>query len=159
MILDNLLTFGTDMDASQAAGTFNFTNVVDLSAVRDVGNGQPLYLVLLCTGGADGIITGGSAGTIRFQLVSDSTSSIATDGTASVHLRTKEYVTDDSALNEVKLGDVFFCGAIPLDGKEPYERYLGVQLVVTTTTTTEGTVSAFLTIDPHGYKAYPDANN
>lgn len=160
MILDTLTTFAVDMDASQAAGTFNFTDVIDLGVDgRDIGNGQPVYLVLVCTGGADGIITGGAAGTIRFQLVSDATGTIATNGTQSVHLQTKEYVTDDAALNEIKNGDVFFVGAIPTGGNEPYERFLALQLVVSTTTTTEGTVSAFLTLDPTGWKSYPDATN
>jgi len=159
MILDTLGTFAVDMDASQAAGTFNFTDVIDLGTARDIGNGQPVYLVLVCTGGADGIITGGAAGTISFQLVSDATGTIQTDGTQSVHLKTKDYVTDDSSLNEIKNGDVFFVGALPTGGNEPYERFLALQLVVATTTTTEGTVSAFLTHDPTGWTSYPDATN
>lgn len=160
MILDNELTFGEDVDVSQAAGTYNFTNVVDLSVARDVGNGQPLYLVLICTGGTDGIITGGSAGTITFQLVSDSTTTIATNGTQSVHLQTKDFVTDGNDANEIDNGEVIWVVPLPLEYvDEAYERYLGVQAVVATTTTTEGTVSAFLTLDPHGWKSYADANN
>lgn len=157
-VIDKLLTFGTDESVAHAAGTVNFTNIIDLETARDVGNGQPLYLVLLCTGGTSGIITGGSAGTIAFQLVSDSTTTIATDGTQSIHLKTKAYVTDDSALNEIDQGKVIFVGAIPVDGQEPYERYLALQYVVATTTTTEGTVTAYLSIDPPTvWKSYPDA--
>src|SRR5262245_18033849 len=145
MIYDKLLTFATDMDCSQIAGTFNFTDVIDSSVVRDLGNGQPVYLVCVCTGGSSGIITGGSAGTIQFALVSDSTSSIATDGSASVHMLSKAFVTDDAALNETDLGNVFWVQALPTNGVEPYERYIGLQLIVATTTTTEGTVTVFLT--------------
>jgi hypothetical protein len=68
----------------------------------------------------------------------------------------KEFVTDDAALNEINLGDVFWVVPLPTNGVEPYERYVGLQLVVTTTTTTEGTVTAFLSLDPTGWKAYPD---
>lgn len=155
MIYDNLLTFGTDYSVVQAAGTYNFPNQIDLQTARDVGNGQPLYLVLVCTGGASGIITAGSAGTIGFKLVSDDTPSISTT-TASVHLQTKLYVTDDSIPNEIDQGKIIFVGAIPTDGQEPYERYLGLQFVVATTTITEGTVTAFLSLDPTGWKSYPD---
>jgi hypothetical protein len=156
MIYDKLTTFATDMDCSQAAGTYNFTDVIDSSTIRDLGNGQPVYLICVCTGGASGIITGGNAGTIRFQVVSDSTSTIDTAGAQSVHLMSKEFVTDDAALNEINLGDVFWVVPLPTNGVEPYERYVGLQLVVTTTTTTEGTVTAFLSLDPTGWKAYPD---
>ena len=50
------------------------------------------------------IITGGAAGTITFQLVSDSTDTIATDGSQTVHFRSKAFVTDDAALNDLDAG-------------------------------------------------------
>lgn len=160
MIKDNRLTFGTDFSVAQAAGTYLFTNQIDLGqAGLDIGNGQPLYLVLVCTGGNDGIITGGSAGTIQFALVSDDSETIHAS-TRSVHLLTKAFVTDDAIPNEIHDGDIFFVGAIPTEGVEPYERYLGLQAIVATTTITEGTVSAYLTLDPPAkWKSYPDANN
>ena len=159
MILDSRLSFGEDFDVAQVAGTYLFTNQIDLGLARDVGNGKPLYLVLVCTGGDDGIITGGSAGTIQFDLVSDDSASIHAT-TRSVHLLTKEYVTDDATPNEIEKGDIFFVGAIPTDGNEPYERFLGLQAIVATTTTTEGTVSAYLTFDaPAKWKSYADAAN
>jgi len=159
MFIDSFNEFGTDVDVSQVAATYNMTNEIDLGlAGRDVGNGQPVYLVLVCTGGDDGIITGGTAGTIQFRVVSDAVSPPSTT-TCSVHLITKAYVTDDSALNEIKKGDVFFVGALPTGANEAYERYLGVQTIVATTTTTEGTVTAFLTLDPAGWKSYADGAN
>lgn len=167
MIMDTLGTFAIDMDVSNAAGVTNFTDIIDLGASGAIEAGQPIYLVLVCTGGDNGIITAGSAGRIRFQLVSDATVSInASDPTtATSHLATPDYITDDAALNEVKKGQVFFVGALPPGGIDDgtgvhsYERYLGVQSVVATTTTTEGTVSAFLTLDPHGWVSKPDATN
>jgi len=158
MIRDSLLTFGTDVDVSQSAGTYNFTDVVDTSVVRDIGQGHPLWLVVVVTGGADGVITGGAAGTIQFQIVSDDSGTISTT-TQSVHLQSPAFVTDDAALNDLDQGDVAWCVPLPPETQEPYERYLGLQFVVATTTTTEGTVSAFLTSDPTGWKAYPDAQN
>jgi hypothetical protein len=40
-----------------------------------------------------------------------------------------------------------------------YERYLGVQHIVSGATTTAGTYNAFLTLDPTGWTAYADATN
>jgi hypothetical protein len=50
---------------------------------------------------------------------------------------------------------------LPLEGAV-YERYLGVQYNVTTTDTTAGAVSAYLTLTPpmtHNFNMYPDAVN
>lgn len=154
MLLDALTTFGEDFDVTEAAGTYNFTNQIDLGAEqRDIGNGKVIYLVISVSGGDDGIITGGSAGTIAFRLVSDASASIATDGSATLHWQSKSFVTDGADANELKQGDKV-CIAIPLEDPA-YERYLGVQAVIATTTVTEGTVDAYLTYDaPKGYKAY-----
>lgn len=159
MILDKRLTFAEDFDLTEAAGTYLLTNQVDLGAAGlDIGNGQPLYLVLIITGGDDGVITGGTAGTLQFALVSDDTASIHAT-TRSVHLLTKEFVTDDATPNELHKGDILVY-AVPSEGVEAYERYLGVQAIVGTTTITEGTVSAYLTLDPPpAWKAYADAVN
>ncbi len=40
----------------------------------------------------------------------------------------------------------------------PYERYLGI-LAVGTGTQSAGAINAFLTLDPAGWRAYPDAIN
>ena len=78
MIMDTLGTFAIDMDVSNAAGVTNFTDIIDLGAAGAIEAGQPIYLVLICTGGDNGIITSGTAGRIRFKLVSDSTTTIHT---------------------------------------------------------------------------------
>lgn len=158
MIMDKLTEFADSVTVANTAGaTYNLTNQVDTSVVRDIGQGQPVYLVIVVDGGADGIITGGTAGTITFRLVSDDSASIATNGTATQHWVSQAFVTDDAALNALNLGDKIVV-ALPM-GLPNYERYLGVQYTVTTTDTTAGTVSAFLTLDPTGWKSYPDAQN
>ena len=159
MIRDNRTTFGVDQDVAQASGTFNFSNQIDLGAAGlDVGQGQPLYVVVVVTGGDDGVITGGSSGDIQFQVVSDDSASIATSG-QSVHLISPLYVTDGNDANELDQGDIAWCVALPTEGHRPYERFLGLQFIVGTTTITEGTVTAFLSLDPVGWKSYPDATN
>src|SRR3546814_4506181 len=73
-------------------------DVVDLQGLgsgtggaRDIGNGRPVYLVIQVT---TEVITGGTAGTIAFELVSDAQEAIVPD-TATVHFRSTEFVTED----------------------------------------------------------------
>lgn len=154
MILDKRTEFADATSVAAAAGTANIGSQIDTSVVRDLGNGQPVYLVITCD---TSIITGGAAGTIQFQLVSDASASIATDGTQSIHWTSKAFVTDDAALNDLDAGDTVAVIALPQDGSEPYEQFLGVQAVIATTTVTAGAISAFLTLDPTGWKSYADA--
>lgn len=158
MIMDELLEFADAVSVAAAAGTALIGDVIDLgSAARDIGNGEQLYLVITVD---TEIITGGSAGTLQFQLVSDAQAAIATDGTATVHYASKLFVTDDAAANDAEMnaGGVPVCVALPLHGP-PYERYLGILAVTATTTTTAGKINAFLTKDPARWKSYPNAAN
>lgn len=137
-----------------AAGTYNLGDIIDTTVARDMGNGQPIYLIVSVD---TEIITGGVAGTVAFQLVSDSTSTIATDGTQTVHYASKAFVTDDTALTELQAGEFAVCVALPLEGVA-YERYLAVQQVTGTTAITAGKVNAFLSLDPVATpKSYADA--
>jgi hypothetical protein len=157
MILDERLEFADATSVAAAAGTALIGDVIDLQVARDIGNGQPVYLVITT---ATEIITGGVAGTVKFQLVSDAQAAIAVDGSATVHLDTGTFVTDDAAANSAQLnaGGVIACIALPLQGPV-YERYLGILCITATTTTTAGAINAFLTLDPTGWKAYADASN
>lgn len=152
MILDNTLEFADAVSVAAAAGTANIGDVIDLSVARDVGNGEPMYLVITVD---TEIITGGSAGTIQFLLVSDSTDTIATNGTATTHYASRLFVTDDASANDAALsaGAVPVVVALPMEG-QAYERYLAVQAVIATTTVTAGKINAFLTHDVARWKAY-----
>jgi hypothetical protein len=158
MILDERTEFADNVDVSAAAGTAQIGDVIDMSVVRDLGNGQPVYLCIR-TGDTE-IITAGAAGTLLFQLASNGTAPLAADGTDTVHVQTDALVTDDSAANaaEFAAGGTIYFAPIPLEGV-PYERYLGILAVTATTTTTAGTINAFLTLDPQGWKAYADGSN
>lgn len=157
MIMDERLEFADAEGVDNAAGTDLIGDVIDLEVVRDIGMGQPLYLVITTD---TEIITGGTAGTIKFQLVSDDAAAIATDGTATVHIDTGTFVTDDTLLidDQLRAGGVIAMVALPAEGKV-YEQFLGILAVVATTTTTAGKINAFLTLDPYGWKAYPDSTN
>lgn len=158
MIMDERTEFADAASVAAAAGTALIGDVIDTGSIaRDMGMGQPLYLVITT---ATEIITGGVAGTVKFQLVSDAQAAIATDGSATVHFDTGNFVTDDAAANSPQLnaGGVIAVVALPMQGPV-YERYLGILAVTATTTTTAGAINAFLTLDPYGWKAYPEGAN
>lgn len=152
MIMDKLIEFADAQSVAAAAGTALIGNVIDLgAAARDMGSGKPVHLVITTD---TEIITGGSAGTIKFQLVSDAQAAIATDGSATVHLDTGTFVTDDAAANSALLnvGGIIYSAPIPHGAA--YERYLGILAIIATTTVTAGKINAFLTLDPPIRRAY-----
>lgn len=157
MILDKLNEFASAVSVAAAAGTALIGDVIDLQDLRDIGNGQPVYLAIFAN---TEIITGGSAGTISFSLASDAQAAIATDGSATVHLKTKDFVTGAAGANDPLLGPNKLVGvwALPLEGPS-YERYLGLLATIGTTTVSAGSISAGLTLDPTGWKPYADAVN
>lgn len=154
MILDELTEFADAVAVTGTAGTtINVGDQIDSSVVRDLGNGEPIYLVITVD---TSIITAGAAGTISFSLASDSSASIATNGTQTIHYTSKAFVTDDDALNELDAGETAVVVALPMEGVA-YERYLGVQANIVTTDTSAGKINAFLTKNPAVWKAYADA--
>jgi len=154
MIVDSRTEIADAVSVAAAAGTALIGSQIDLGAAgQEIGNGQPLYLIITVD---TSIITGGAAGTVNFVLASDASAAVATDGTATEHWRSQDYVTDDAALNDLDAGDRI---VVPLPSGEPaYERYLGLLCVTATTTTTAGKINAFLSVDPYGNKAYPNAS-
>lgn len=158
MITDALNTFADGVSVAAAAGTALIGDVIDLGANhRDIGASSYGGMYLVITTGTE-IITGGAAGTVKFQLASDAQAAIATDGSASVHFDTGTFVTDDSAANSAELnaGGRIACIALPIEGRV-YERFLGILAVTATTTTTAGTINAYLTKTPPTWAAYPDS--
>lgn len=154
MILDERNEFADAITVVGAAGTVLLGDVIDLGPVtRDIGVNDHLYFTITVD---TSIITASAAGTIKFQLVSDSTAAIATDGSATVHWDSGTIVTGGTAAGLALAGSMLAQIALPLSGKT-YERYLGVLCTVGTTATTGGAVSAFFTPDRHAFRAYPEA--
>lgn len=157
MIFDTYNEFASGEAVDGAAGTALIGDVIDLGAAGlDIGVGEPIYLVIMTQ---TEIITGGAAGTIKFQLASDAQAAIATDGSATVHFDTGTFVTDGTDANaaELKVGGPYIA-AVRLPAGT-YERYLGILAVIATTAVTAGAIDAFLTHDISAWKAYPDADN
>lgn len=142
MIYDTLTTFA-DGEETGNTGTRLIGDTVDLQDVRDVGNGQTLYLMVMVSTG----ITAGSAGTYQVKLTSGTDNTLASPVD---HLVSAEFVTGSTAIDA---GTVLLHAALPIEGVE-YKRFLGIREVVGTQNTTAGEISAFLTLDPHAWKSY-----
>jgi hypothetical protein len=127
-----------------AAGTYLVGDQIDLGVARDMGNGEPMYLVIT----VDTLPTSAGAATAQFQLASDASASIATNGTATVHLETKAF-----AISEMAAGTMLAAIALPLEGVA-YERYLGILQITGTAAFTAGKINAFLTHDVAKWKSY-----
>lgn len=155
-IMDERTEFADGASVAAAAGTALIGDQIPLSYARDLGNGEPIYLCITCS---TSIITGGVAGTIEFALASDSTASIATDGSASIHWRSGTFVTDDDALNAIDAGAVIACVPLPLEGLRAYEGFLGILCTIGTTTVTAGAINAWLSLTPIGNRFYPEGMN
>lgn len=148
MILDSLNEFcdATALNTG-AAGTYLIGNQIDLGAGdKPIGATDCAYVVLTVD---TGITVASSTGTVQFLLASDSTASIATDGSATVHMMTKAWATSTTA---IAAGTVL--GVFELPPGFTYERYLGILQVTGTTAVNAGKINAFITYDPAVWAAY-----
>jgi hypothetical protein len=149
MIMDERLEFA-DATALETSGTDTdlIGDVIDLgSTTSDVGNGQPIYLVIQ----VDTAVTSGGSATVDFKLVSDAAAAIAVDGTATQH-----FASGPVAKATLIVGYTVAVVALPIG---TYERYLGIVTTTATAALTAGKINAFLTYDPVGWTALPDAVN
>lgn len=145
MILDDRLEFCDATSAILAIGNAIIGDVIDLGAtptLRDIGAGEPMYLVLQ----VDTTFVGATS-TTQFQLASDSTANLATSKT--VHLDTGAIPVATLVAGYTKVI------ALPLEAT--YERYLGLWETVATANVTAGKINAFITHDVSRWTAYPDA--
>lgn len=157
MILDERTEFcDAALLNTGAAGTYNLGDVIDIgAAARDIGTGADLFLVIQVDTG----IAAGSAGTVRFDLVSDAQDPFLTNGTQSIHYSTPAFVTGTgTGTTTLRAGVTLAVIALPMEGVA-YERYLGIQQVTGTAAITAGRINAFLTPDPSRWRAYADAIN
>jgi hypothetical protein len=151
MILDERTEFFDAVNCQNEAGSDLIGDVIDLGiANRDPGNGQPLYLVIVVDTAADG--GAGTNGTTAFQLASDSIAAVAVDGSQTIHFTSKPHVLTDLTAGAT------FVFPLPVSGLD-YERYLGVQTVQAVEGEDALVASAFLTLDPTGWRAMADAAN
>lgn len=148
MIIDERTLFADNLDVSSTAGTALEGNQIDLVNARDIGKGTPLYLVIVVEEDFD---SAGSA-TVEFQLASDASAAVATDGTASVHVKTGVI-----PFAQLTAGKVFGI-ALPMEGVV-YERFLGLRVVTAGATTSAGSITAFLTPEVGKWHPFVEASS
>ena len=145
---------GTEFASKVSVGTPNSTtvnvgDVMNTEVVRDIGAGQPIYLVVQVT---TAITSGGSA-TVRFKLASDAVNPCLVDGT-----QTEHWTSNSIAVALLVAG---YRLVVPLPAGSPaYEQFLNFQVEEDAgQALTAGNVDAFLTNDAAVYQAYADAVN
>ncbi len=135
MMYDKLNTFGTDQAVTTTAAS---TDIIDLGAARDIGNGEPLELVILVTQN----VTAAGAATVTFALETDDnagfSSPVVLGNSGAIG---KALLTAGTEVLRVK---------VPLDA----ERYLRTNYTVATGPLTAGTFTAFLAHDRQASRAY-----
>lgn len=151
MIIDTLTQFSDSGDFANETGTANVGSQIDLgsSGVFLSNGGKNPYLAVFVETAADGG-AGGNA-TVAFQLASDSTASIATDGNQTIHFTSKAY-----GAAELTAGKKLF---FPLPVNNDYERYLGLQLVTAVEGEDALVCTAFIAFDPSLNVPFADATN
>lgn len=158
MIIDGLNTFANNASVAGPAGTAVVGDVIDTQGLggnplqaggqRDVGAGEPLYVVLKVSTG----IVADDPGSINVQLVSDSVDTL--DNSPTIHYQTGALTTQASTpAAGLAAGDVLAIIPLPVEGSE-YERYLGVRAVIATEAVSAGAIDAFITWDVSRWKAY-----
>lgn len=120
------------------------TDVIDLGAsptLQDPANGKPLFIVFQ----VDTAATAAGAATVTLEVLSDSTTNLATSPT--IHATTE-------AIGKATLV-AGYKRILALPPGRAYERYLGVRYTVATGPLTAGAFSAFLTAEPQNWVSYP----
>ena len=134
MALDYELVLSENQDLSQAQGAYYSTKALDLSVVRDIGKGNPLYLVIVVDEAFD---SSGGAATVVFSLISNDSTTLSSSPTT---------ILSTPALGEAVLTQ----GRAPIVIPIPMgiaEQYIGVMYTIGGETTTAGTVSAFIAME------------
>lgn len=151
MILDERTELG-DALALSTAGTalVLIGDVIDTSIGRNWGNsgngGKQLFLVI----SVDTAVTSAGAATLAFVLASDAQAAIAVDGTATEHARTQQIPKA-----QLVAGYTYVI-AVPPEGNNVYERFVGVLQLALVAALTAGKVNIYLTLDVKAWKAVPD---
>lgn len=124
---------------------FPVGNAVNSNAVRDIGVGEDVYLVVQ----VDAAATAAGAATVTVTLESSTTADLATSPT--VHFASATY-----ALAALTGSKTLFAMKLPADA---YKRYIGVRYTVATGPLTAGSFSAFFAKDIQAFRAYTKGYN
>lgn len=140
MFMDSQNLFSDAQAITAAAGS---TNTIDLGAVRDIGTGQPLYVVV----SVDVAFTdSGSNSTLTVALEGDSTTTITPDGTHNLF-----------TIPALAAAGAVYYAPIPPGSAPANYQYIRLLYTPNNGDLTTGTVTAFLTTDIQKYVSYADA--
>lgn len=155
MYVDSQTTFS---DSQAVTSTAISTNVMDLvslglgggtnvalNTVSDIGNGQPIYLVVQTAVTATDT---GSDATLTVTLESDTAAGLSSSPTVHYSSGALAFASFATA------GTQFIAIALPMGD---YKRYLGLRFTVASGPLTAGAFDAFLTTDVQRVKAYKSA--
>lgn len=145
MIQDSRSSFGYPTPLNIAMGTSRLGDVIDLA--HSGFDASDLYVVISVRTAA----ASSGAALTTFSIVSDSTSTLAVDGSATCHL-----ATGPIPVGQLTAGARIAAFKLP-EGR--YERYLGVLQTTTGAPLSAGVVDMFLTPDPSAPHRYADARN
>lgn len=139
MYVDAQLLFSDAQAVTSAAGS---TNTIDLGAVRDIGTGKTLYVVVT----VDVAMTDASSdSTVTVALEGDSTTSFTPDGTANLF-----------TIPAVSAAGAIFIAALD-PGMAPLQfQYIRLLYTPNSGNLTTGSFTAFLALDVQKYTSYAD---
>lgn len=136
MIADGLLLFSNTQALTAAAAS---TSYVDLGAVRNIGVGEELYVVLV----VDVALTdAGSNSTVTVDLQGDSTTTFTPDGTQTLF----------TIAATAAIGTKYIAKISP--GAAANYRYIQLYYTMNNGDLSTGSVTAFITHDPDQYTSY-----
>ena len=140
MFIDAQLLFSDAQAVTAAAGS---TNTIDLSAVRDIGNGRPLFIVVTVDVALTDI---GSDSSVTVALEGDSTTTFTPDGT--INLFTIPAVS--------AAGSIFIASLSPSAAPLQFQ-YIRLLYTPNNGNLTTGSFTAFIALDIQRYVSYADA--
>ena len=146
-IFDLLTTFADKVTSPTATGVAQFGNTVDTQVARDIGQGHPVYLIVMVS---EAFTSGTSAATVDFQFRTSTNDTIS--GTDTIKVSTGPVAVNDLVL------DYYYVVTLPA-GLADYDQYIGMSVDVGGEALTAGGASAFLSLDPIGWKAQAEGQN
>lgn len=138
MILDGDLLFSEDQAVTAEADA---TNVIDLTNVRDVGVGEPLYIMLLVTETFDDT---GDDSTLNVDLVTDNNAAMSSDAVV------QDLVTLPAL---TAAGTLYFFPLTP-EILNAYERYITLHYTPANGNLSAGKITAGIVKDIQRYTSY-----
>lgn len=135
MFVDKECLLSDSQDLSQTANSYYSTYCYNLGSTKgDPGSGNTLYVVIC----VDEAFASAGAATVQFCVIDELDTTL--DGSSRIIVQ-----TDDIAYTTLTLGKVI---VIPIPAGLITQQYLGLRYDIGTATTTAGTVSAFIALQP-----------